>query len=313
MAFFSDLTTSLKQRWLQFFQVNRSWIMRHMEVQSVYTPDGGKRPPSYFILGVANALEPQLAELMVPFSKLNPDVEALIDALELNFDPDLVLGNRFHTAANPEEPRDESSDMSDEEVAPMVQEPIYNVTVVETLTEIEPDQLNGMSLDDTVDQVVLVQSDDDESIVVLNVAEPDTLITMSPDDIVDQVVLVESDDDESIVVMNVDELDELSNMLLDDTESEVDLVESDDGFPETPSAAEPDTFGDMSLDEMADFTVPLESSDDESLKTPSAAQSDQADDVLSDIWGEETLADSEQADKKQSKHDQEISRLFPNF
>jgi len=30
-----------------------------------------------------------------PFSKLNPDADNLIDVLELNFDPDLMLGNRF--------------------------------------------------------------------------------------------------------------------------------------------------------------------------------------------------------------------------
>jgi len=37
----------------------------------------------------------------VAFSKLNPDVDALIDALELNFDPDLMLGNR----SDPAKPR----------------------------------------------------------------------------------------------------------------------------------------------------------------------------------------------------------------
>ncbi len=60
---------------------------------SVATPDGGKRPPSYLILGVINALEPQLQELMLPFSKLNLNVDTLINVLELNFDPDLMLGN----------------------------------------------------------------------------------------------------------------------------------------------------------------------------------------------------------------------------
>ncbi len=66
MASFNNLTILLKQKWLQFFQVNRYWIRLHMEVESVYTPDGGRRPPSSLILGVVNALEPQLADLMVP-------------------------------------------------------------------------------------------------------------------------------------------------------------------------------------------------------------------------------------------------------
>jgi len=55
------------------------------EMESVNTPDGGRRPPSYLILGLT--LEPHSSGVNVAFSKLNPDVDALIDAL-LNFDPD---------------------------------------------------------------------------------------------------------------------------------------------------------------------------------------------------------------------------------
>lgn len=93
MAFFYSFTESLKQKWLQFFQANHDWIKLHMQVESVYTPDGGKRPPSYLILGVVNALEPKLAQLMLPFSKLNADADTLIEVLGLHFDPDIALGN----------------------------------------------------------------------------------------------------------------------------------------------------------------------------------------------------------------------------
>jgi len=106
MAFFYSFTDSLKQKWLQFFQVNRDWIMLHMQVESVYTPDGGKRPPSYLILGVVNALEPKLAQLMLPFSKLNPDADTLVEVLDLHFDPDMAIGNT-HAA-----PTDSSSEES---------------------------------------------------------------------------------------------------------------------------------------------------------------------------------------------------------
>ncbi|MFO5438705.1 MAG: DUF5331 domain-containing protein [Dolichospermum sp.] len=95
MAFFDSLTDSLKQKWLQFFQANREWITVLMTVESVYTPDGGQRPSSYLILGVINTLEPKLAQLMLPFGKLNPDVDSLIEVLGLNFDSDIVLGNRL--------------------------------------------------------------------------------------------------------------------------------------------------------------------------------------------------------------------------
>jgi len=56
---------------------------------------------------------------MLPFTKLNSDVDILIDALELNFDPDLMLGNRSSTA-NPELPSHKSSEFDEE--APMLQE-----------------------------------------------------------------------------------------------------------------------------------------------------------------------------------------------
>ncbi len=115
MPFFHSFTESLKQKWLQFFQINRDWITLHMEIESVYTPDGGKRPPSYLILGVANALEPQLAQLMLPFSRLNPDADTLIEVLDLNFDPDIALGNRVIPRVETETNGEESN--SDEETS----------------------------------------------------------------------------------------------------------------------------------------------------------------------------------------------------
>lgn len=99
MSFFTDLKTSLKQKWLEFFQVNRYWVARHMELEYVATPDGGRRPSSHLILGVVSALEPQLTQLLEPFTKLNPDINALVDVLELNFDPEKFQGNSM--PANP--------------------------------------------------------------------------------------------------------------------------------------------------------------------------------------------------------------------
>jgi len=97
MTFFDSLKDSLKHKWVQFFQSNRFWLELHSE--TVATPDGGKRPASYLILGVISALEPQLAQLMLPFSKLNPDVDALIEVLGLNFDPSLLQSTRSGAVA----------------------------------------------------------------------------------------------------------------------------------------------------------------------------------------------------------------------
>ena len=216
MAFFDDLTISLKQKWLQFFQVNRSWIARQMEVESVYTPDGGRRPPSYFILGVVNAIEPQLAEMMLPFSKLNPDIDALIDLLELNFDPDLVLGNRFNPQAILEE-----LDRDD--------------TVVDVLIAVESNELSDMSLDEMVDEVVLVETDD-ASFVVLSADEAAALTDISFDEMADEVVL------------NAPVPDALGNMSLDEIADAMGLEQSDLESLETPSATQADESNDLSSD-----------------------------------------------------------------
>lgn len=148
MAFFDNLTASLRQKWLQYFQLNRSWIARQMEVESVDTPDGGKRPSSYLILGVVSALEPQLTELMLPFSKLNPDINALIDALELNFDPELFQDSNFSPTGNPDEVMEALLEITDEVV---ILEDDEEPFVVMNL--IEMDSLEGMSLDEIVDEM----------------------------------------------------------------------------------------------------------------------------------------------------------------
>jgi hypothetical protein len=99
MAFFESFTSSIKQKWLDYYQVNRLWLELQMEGRSVRTPDGGRRPCSALILGVVNSLEPKLANLMVPFFKLNGDEDAIIEVLQLNFDPDMMLGNSRHSSA----------------------------------------------------------------------------------------------------------------------------------------------------------------------------------------------------------------------
>ncbi|MEH2322584.1 MAG: DUF5331 domain-containing protein [Nostoc sp.] len=142
MAFFHSFTGSLKQKWLQFFQNNRDWITLHMQVESVYTPDGGKRPPSYLILGVVNALEPKLAQLMLPFAKLNPDADTLIEVLDLHFDPDFALGNRF---VNPEIER------FVEEAAAVIDEKPED----ETLTH---SHINGFTAVAVVQEITMVDS-----------------------------------------------------------------------------------------------------------------------------------------------------------
>src|SRR6476469_2383838 len=92
MAFFDTFSVALKQKWLDYYQVNRAWLLLHMTADNtVATPDGGKRPVSYLILGIAAALAPELQQLKLTFTRLKPDADSLIEVLGLNFDPDIAL------------------------------------------------------------------------------------------------------------------------------------------------------------------------------------------------------------------------------
>ncbi|MEM1311032.1 MAG: DUF5331 domain-containing protein [Cyanobacteria bacterium P01_D01_bin.71] len=91
MAFFENFVSVIRQKWLGYVESNREWLQLQMRMTSVRTPDGGRRPSSLLILGVVNALEPKLGNLMLPFYQLNSDEDALIEVLGLNFDPEMVL------------------------------------------------------------------------------------------------------------------------------------------------------------------------------------------------------------------------------
>lgn len=93
MAFFENFTSVIRQKWLDYVQSNRGWLTLQMQQTSIRTPDGGRRPSSFLILGVVNALEPKLSNLMVPFYQLNSDEDALVEVLGLNFDPEMALDN----------------------------------------------------------------------------------------------------------------------------------------------------------------------------------------------------------------------------
>ncbi len=185
MAFFGSLKNSLKQKWLQYFQSNRFWISLHSG--DVATPDGGKRPPSYLILGVINALEPQLAELMLPFSKLNPNVDTLIEVLGLNFDPDLMLGNSSAAIEVQEHQQTQTEDLLlDNSESVVIISKTESLEGVSSVTKAFQEQdaftitsLDEITFDDTeeknTDNDSVVISSDDFSNVFLNVSNEDNL------------------------------------------------------------------------------------------------------------------------------------------
>ncbi|WP_375502279.1 DUF5331 domain-containing protein [uncultured Nostoc sp.] len=229
MAFFHSFTDSLKQKWLQFFQNNRDWITLHMQVESVYTPDGGKRPPSYLILGVVNALEPKLAQLMLPFAKLNPDADTLIEVLDLHFDPDFALGNRF---LNPEVER------FVEEAAAVIEEKPEEETLTHSHT-------NGFAAVAVVQEFTIVDSDEQS----LEISELD-----ETEDAFGDISLSDGDDskDESLEISSL-EADEFGEIAFDTTAVMEVKLDEDEALEDSP--LDENAFKDVLSDVWSDETA----------------------------------------------------------
>lgn len=101
----------LKEKWLNYYQENRSWLqhcmnensgwcdcvdyeeeeLKSLGVDKDYCP---RRPECYFILGVISVLEPSARGLLSFMTHLNDDSEDLVKALGLDFDPELELKKR---------------------------------------------------------------------------------------------------------------------------------------------------------------------------------------------------------------------------
>lgn len=101
----------LKNKWLEYYQINRTWLqhcmdhdsgwsdsvdydeeeLENFELDEDYEP---RRPECYFILGVASVLEPSVRSLLAFAVSLTTDSEDLVKALGLDFDPELELQKR---------------------------------------------------------------------------------------------------------------------------------------------------------------------------------------------------------------------------
>jgi hypothetical protein len=101
----------LKEKWLNYYQENRTWLqhcmnenggwcdsvdydeeeLKSLGVDEDYCP---RRPECYFILDVISVLEPSARGLLSFMTHLNDDSEDLVKALGLDFDPELELKKR---------------------------------------------------------------------------------------------------------------------------------------------------------------------------------------------------------------------------
>ncbi|MDJ0797090.1 MAG: DUF5331 domain-containing protein [Calothrix sp. MO_167.B12] len=292
MAFFYSFTDSLKSKWLQFFQTNRDWIELHMEVESVFTPDGGKRPPSYLILGVANALEPKLAQLMLPFSKLNADADTLVEVLGLHFDPNMALGNSLEPNSVVVESADDDS--SEYVMDAVRHEEEINDTVADTDAGFAAAEVGMQDVDMGMQDVDMGMQDVDMGMQDVDMGMQDVDMGMQNVDMGMQNVDMGMQD-----VMPTDDTDAFQMS----EEPQNDMADlSSAAFEETQIGADDDAFGDISFDDLKDSqtangaAVEAEGKMDEQMFGDIGASADDAfSDVMKDVWSEESASQNGEA------------------
>jgi Family of unknown function (DUF5331) len=90
------LRQSLRQKWLGYYQENRSWLAR---LGVWVNCEGQRRPSSSFILSALSILEPDLTSMLPLVVDLNSNPDRIVIALGLNFNPDEVLNPRTKVEA----------------------------------------------------------------------------------------------------------------------------------------------------------------------------------------------------------------------
>ncbi|MEM1170496.1 MAG: DUF5331 domain-containing protein [Cyanobacteria bacterium P01_H01_bin.35] len=326
MVFFQQLSTSLKQKWLEYYQKNRPWLILHMtEQNTVQTPDGGRRPVSYLILGILNALDPELEALMLPFSKLKADADSLVEVLGLNFDPDIAIGVKSGSPldkSTPISPLDAPNEDALE--SPSVDQPLMPDTIEDSndLGTAAAAAITGAAAvaggvalaagldqdsddlldDDQGESDLELESDDDLDMGLDSDSEADDDLDLDIDSAADELDMEldsgsEADDDLDMGLDSDSETDDDLDMGLDldsETDDDLDLGEDSSDF-----LAEdiPDPFEDTSakldesgLDELGDDDVNLfgEDSTDEigDIDLSDLGDDNQFDDLSSDDLGD---------------------------
>ena len=302
MAFFDDFTTALKQKWLQYYQLNHAWLALQMELESVNTPDGGRRPPSYLILGILNALEPKLAQLMLPFAKLNPDSDALIEVLELNFDPEVALGNRPATkqpaAAPAAAATAAAATAAAATAAPAVEdafeqvggdeEPTPDIVVLSSTTVVEVGE-------ETLDDFSASDADDLGGIELDAFGDTSEEITQDNGDDLDAIALDDFDDTSDDLISSEDLMaDDLlsEDVSSEDSEAEFGNLELDAWGDEVAG----DDLGEESISDLGDIS--LDEFGAESSKESEDEDLDAFGDITFDPFGDPTADSEDKTDDK---------------
>jgi hypothetical protein len=130
MSDFEKLQATLKDKWLDYYEANRSWIDKLINIWGKY--DGSvHRPSAPFILGAIGSLEPKIRDYLIPLCGIDTGGNEIVRALGLNFDPRTELEKRAEEAAKIQEakivpllPDDKYSIQSDIEYLNQIREEI---------------------------------------------------------------------------------------------------------------------------------------------------------------------------------------------
>jgi hypothetical protein len=93
MSDFETLKAGLKDKWLDYYEVNQSWICKlGCWVECVQSKN--KRPNAKAILAAISTLEPKIIDYLIPLVDINYDGEQVVKALGLDFRPQTELETR---------------------------------------------------------------------------------------------------------------------------------------------------------------------------------------------------------------------------
>ena len=133
-----QLRQSLKQKWVNYYHQNRSWLIK-MRIWGTY--DGGRRPSSGFILATLSVLEPQLDQILPFILELNSNPDQIITALGLNFNPEeqlhlVQLETQTFPEPAPTEPTQSNSAIEKRPESPRTRIPQRKTIANSTITEV---------------------------------------------------------------------------------------------------------------------------------------------------------------------------------
>ena len=89
MSDFEEIKSALKDKWLDYYEDNQSWILKMNDWSYA-------RPSTALILGVISVLEPKVITYLIPMTEIDAKGNDIIRELGLNFDPETELQKRIN-------------------------------------------------------------------------------------------------------------------------------------------------------------------------------------------------------------------------